>query len=118
MYGDLNLDRLGVGVKKDPSKVIDKPQYGKEIRVDAVEYDDGNIVISVYHGGGERTTFLRLMASKFGESTGYVKKEVEKPTNTSDVAPDPVQQSINTQYPNKTDFTKHPYPDEADELPF
>ncbi len=64
-WGSLKLDELEKAMNSAPDKVSDNG-YGKEFKIDAVVFSDGNITISVYNKETkERFSIGKLMPSKY-----------------------------------------------------
>ncbi len=65
-WGTISTDKIKQVFTDIPAKVKKTEQYGTEIVVDAITFDDGNIAISVYNKETqERIHIGKLLVSKF-----------------------------------------------------
>lgn len=65
-YGNLQLDNLGKAIQSLPAKVQESEQYGKQFKINAAQWDDDKISISVWNPETKETFKLgTLIVSQF-----------------------------------------------------
>ena len=65
-YGSLSLDGVKKAVTEISAKVNDSDKYGKQLKVNAAMWEDGNISIDIYNSDTKESIKLgSLRVSKF-----------------------------------------------------
>ena len=68
-WGSLNLDKLKEAVLGAPSKIKEDEKYGKQLYIDAAQWEDGGISISVYDKESQqRFSIGNLRVSNFSDN--------------------------------------------------
>lgn len=65
-WGSVNLDKIKEAVEKVPAKFKNDEKYGRQLMIDAKQWDDGNFSLSVYNKDTkERIVIGSLRLSQF-----------------------------------------------------
>lgn len=65
LFGNLDINGFNKIKQKARSKIRDEGEYGYQIKVEANEYDDGQLTAYVIDDEGNRINFLFLRPSKY-----------------------------------------------------
>ena len=80
-FGSLNLDGIGKAVKSAPDKVKES-DFGRELKIQAAQWDDDGISISVYNAETKENIKIgNLKVSQFTNKATDSLKESIKPSD-------------------------------------
>ena len=81
-WGSINLDKIKEAIDKVPAKLKDDPKYGKQLYIDAKQWDDGNFSLSVYNKDTkERVNLGSLRVSQFNNDSKPAAPAASEATN-------------------------------------
>ena len=77
-FGSLSLDGLKKAVTEIPTKVDNSEKYGKQLKINAAQWSDGNISIDIYNSETKESIKLgSLRVSQFDDSVPSDAKKVD-----------------------------------------